>query len=156
MNLYPLEQRHYQAVYEIALRSEPWTTGMMFEQFRSVMEKREGFVLVNGSGEIVGCISFSDYAPQTSIIIHCVVDTKYQRRWCTRSTLKEIARYVFDDLDLHRMSGFCIVGKSDKAGEFLVKLGFEEEGIIRKGVYLPDGHHDLKLFGLLKEECKWL
>lgn len=156
MKLYPLKDYHHEALYEIALHSEPWATGMMFEQFKGVMQTREGFVLVSGEGKVIGCISFSDYVPQTNIMIHCVVDTKYQRRWCTRAILKEIAKYVYDDLDLIRMSGFCIVGKSDSAGEFLLKLGFKEEGKIEKGVKLPDGYFDLKLFGLLKTRCKWM
>lgn len=146
---------HYQDIYEIAMSSEPWTTGMSFEQFVSVMQKREGYVLVH-QDKVIGCISFSDYSPLSSILIHATIETRHQKKWATKNILKQIFQYVFDTLELPRLSGISIVGMSDSAGEFLIKLGFKEEGIIRKGLRLPDGYYNLKMFGMLKEECKFI
>jgi len=155
MNLEPLTERHYPEIYKIALSSEPWTTGMIFEQFRGVMQGREGYVLIHRD-MVIGCISFSDYQPMCNVLIHCVVDTKYQKRWATKGILKQLFEYAYDTMDLPRMSAISIVGYSDKACEFLERLGFKPEGVIRKGVRLPDGLFDLKMFGMLKEECKWV
>lgn len=155
MRLEVLKDYHYPVLLEIARSAESWHEATTLEQFTATMKLREGFVLVAKDGRLAGCISFSDYAPETNIIIHCTVEPRYQRRWVTREILKSIAKYVYDDLGLPRMSGLCVGNKTDEAGSFLEKLGFKLEGIIRKGVKLPDGYFDLKLYGMLKEECKW-
>lgn len=155
VRLEKIKQEHWRPLYEIVLRAESFNRHMVFEQFATMMQKREGFTIIVDS-DIAGCISFSDFTPETNIIIHCSVDEKFRRRWCTREILHEIAVYVYETLGLHRMSGFSICGVTDEAGEFLLKLGFKVEGIIRKGVKLPAGYYDVKIFGLLKEECKWL
>lgn len=149
-----IKHEHWRHLYEIILRAEPFNGHMVFEQFATMMQKREGFTIFVGS-DIAGCISFSDFVPETNIIIHCTVDASFRRRWCTREILHEIAVYVYETLGLHRMSGFSICGVTDEAGEFLLKLGFQVEGVIRKGVKLLGGYYDVKLFGLMKEECRW-
>lgn len=151
-----LNEKHYKAVYEIAIRAEPYHSDMTFEQFSELMSEREGYVIVAPSGELAGCISFSDYVPDVNIIIHCVVDEKYQKRWVTRKLLRTVADYVFGDLGLPRISSYCVVGKTDNAGEFLLRLGFKHEGTVRKGIKLGNDYFDIKLFGMLKEECRWL
>ena len=151
-----LQEKHYRALYEITRRVEPYNAAMLYEQFSLVMSRREGFVVVALSGELAGCISFSDYVPGGNIVIHCTIDEKYQRRWCTKKILREVYSYIFGILDLPRVSGFCIVGVSDKAGEFHLALGGKYEGTIRKGALLPDGLYDVNLYGMLKEECRWI
>ena len=149
-----LKEEHYRTLYEIMLRAEPWNI-CSFEQFKTIASARSGYVIVTPTGEIVGCISFSDLVPDTNIIIHCFVGEKYRRRWVTRQSLKTIADYVFSTLHLRRMSGYSIEGISDMAGEFLLKLGFQHEGTIRSGQKIGDSFYNVKIYGLLKEECRW-
>jgi len=155
MKLETMTKEHYKDIYDIAISSEPWTTGMTLEQFTAPMQKREGYVLIH-KDKVIGCVSFSDYTPLSSILIHATIDTKYQGKWATKNILKQIFQYVFEILELPRLSGISIVGMSDKAGEFLLRLGFKEEGCIRKGMRLTNGYYDLKMFGMLKEECKFI
>lgn len=143
-----------ESLYEIAQRVEPCGKFMVFEQFFNVMSKREGFVL-KVDDAIAGCISFSNFTPGLDILIHCMIDEHYQRRWCSRPVLKALADYAYGELGVLRVSGFCIPGKSDGAGKLLVKLGFKHEGTVRRGIKLEDGLFDIKIFGLLKEECTW-
>ncbi len=149
-----LQKKHYRALYEIMLRAEPWNR-CTFEQFEGIASGRSGYVIIAPTGELAGCISFSDLAPDANIIIHCFVDGKYRRRWATRQSLKTIAEYVFNTLNLCRISGYSIEGISDIAGKFLLKLGFQHEGTIRRGRRIGDSFYNVKIYGLLKEECKW-
>lgn len=151
-----LNEKHYRAAYDMAMANEPYSSDLSFEQFTGMMKKREGYVVVAPDGNLVGCVSFSDYIPEVNAIIHCVVDKKYQKRWVTKKMLKTVWGYVFDTLHLPRISGFCVKGLSENAGKFLVRLGFKEEGIIRKGFKSGNELYDLMLFGMLKEECKWV
>src|SRR4030065_471406 len=157
MRLEVLHEKFYKALYEVVLRAESWAgDNSYFYQFQEQMNRRSGFVIVAPDGRLAGCISFSDYVPMTNIIIHASIDAKYHRRWVTRRNLAIIANYVYEELGLPRMSGFSVAGKSDIAGEFLIALGFKHEGTIRKGARIGSELFDLKLYGLLKEECRWL
>ena len=151
-----LQTKHHKVLYEIAMTSEPYDSNMTEVAFCSTMATREGFVVVDKDGQIVGCISFSDFTPGIDILVHCTVRAEKQGRWVTRKMLREVFGYVFYSLDLPRVSGFCVPGKSDVAGDFLLQLGFKLEGIRRQTVKLPDGLHDVKLFGMLRDECRWI
>ena len=152
-----LNKKHYEALFEIVRRAEPYMKNLMFEQFVQTMDTRVGYVVVRNDGKLAGSINFSDYVPGQNIIVHCFVDPAHHKRWRSKKLLRIGFDYVFNRLDLPRLSGFCIPGVSDKAGKFLLSLGFRHEGLVRKGALLPDGlHYDVKLFGMLKEECRWL
>ena len=151
-----LHEKHYKALYGFTREAEAYDKNCPYEQFAAQLKKREGFVVVAKNGELAGCVTFSDYVPGVNIMIHCTVADKYQKRWVTRGILKRVSEYVYDELGLGRMTGFCVPGKSDKAGAFLLSLGFKHEGTIRQGVKLPDGFFDLELFGMLRSECRWL
>ena len=151
-----LHPKHHGALYKIAVEAEPYGSDITEAQFRAVMGTREGYVVVGRDGKLVGCISFSDFAPGIDIVLHCMVEDKCRGRWITRKMLKTVFGYLFEDLGLPRVSGFCIPGMSDVAGEALLRLGFKCEGLKRKSARLPDGFHDVKIFGMLKEECRWI
>lgn len=57
----------------------------------------------------------------------------------------------FIDLKLPRITGL-VPAKNDKALRFDLKLGWQVEGRIRRG--LPDD--DIILLGMLKEECRFI
>jgi len=72
-------------------------------------------------------------------------------RWMTREFLYACFDYPFNQLTCRRAS--VLVPKKNKtARKFTVHLGFEYEGNMRKA--LPND--DMIIYGLLKENCKWL
>ena len=154
MKIEILNKDHYKALYEVSKVAEPWQP-IQYYQFEDILKKREGYVLISAIGEVVGVISFSDYAPDLNIIIHCMVHPKYQKRWASRELLKKIADYVFGDLGLPKITSYSMIGLTDEAGGFLDLLGFVREGCIRRGVRVKGEYYDVPLYGMLKEECKW-
>lgn len=147
-----LTAAYYKDAYEVYLSSEEHPVS--FEGFGKIMDTRTGFVLQR-NGKTIGTITFSDYVPGCNIVIHFSIDKAYHKRWVTRTILKEAFGYVFNTLELPRVSTYVIIDKSKDAdtGKLLSKLGFKIEGIMRKSIRLYDGLHDLILYGLLKEEC---
>ena len=119
------------------------------------MEKRQGFVVKNNEGRMVGCISFSDYIPEQDITIHCFIDPEYHGKWATKSIYNVIFDYAFEHLGVNRVSGFSVVGVTDRAGRFLEALGFKKEGTLRQRIKRTDGFYDVNLYGLLKNERRW-
>ncbi len=72
-------------------------------------------------------------------------------RWCTRSVLRGIFSYPFGQLGCTRVTAITEV-MNHPAREFLCRLGFQEEGVLRK--WFP-GPRDAVIFGMLAEECRW-
>lgn len=152
-----LQPQHYKALHEIALRAETSDCPMPYLHFERLMSGRQGYVIVTHNGELAGCVSFDNYTPDLDITIHCFIDPKHHGRWALRrSFYKEIFDYLFGDLGLVRVSGYSVRGISDKAGKFLLGLGFKHEGTIRQRIQKPDGKiYDADMYGLLKDERRW-
>ena len=150
-----LSSEHFRELYLISKEVE--SRDISFEEFKMIMGSREGYTLVDDSGEIAGCVSFSNYVPDVDVMVHIFVSKKFQKRWVSRAVLREIARYVFDYLSLMRLSAFVIAdGGNNYRERFLEKLGFKKEGYLRKAYKRHDRYFDIKLYGMLREDCKWL
>ena len=74
------------------------------------------------------------------------------RRWFNRTFLRAAFAYPFIQMGYARVSGLVRVDNFD-AQRFDEHLGFKKEGILRHG---DDDGTDLILYGMLKEECRWL
>ena len=99
-------------------------------------------------GRIVAAVVFDQfYWP--SICGHIASDGS--RAWASREFLHAMFDYPFRQLKCVRITAPVAEDNSD-AIRFLVRLGFKEEGRLRRA--LPDGR-DRLIYGILKEECKW-
>lgn len=148
-------QAYAEQLYQIVRNVEQWGGYISYEAFCSRMRQREGFVVLDGD-RVIGAVTFSDFIPGADITIHCDIDPSYQRRWVTRNICREVFSWVYNDLGLPRCSTFTFPGKTDIAERFVIALGFKMEGLKQKAALLSDGLSDVKLLGMLKEDCKWI
>ena len=98
---------------------------------------------------MLGGLIFHSYRPNTEVwwTVYTV-----DKRWCNRRMLKVMFDIAFNKLKCRRIS--LLVSKSNVAGiNFVKKLGFQQEGMFR--VYRENGE-DCYIFGMLKNECKWI
>jgi RimJ/RimL family protein N-acetyltransferase len=101
-------------------------------------------------GCITAVVVYNNFIPTNSIDMHvAAVDGG---RWLTRPFLAAVFRYPFEQLGVRRVTA-RIGANNLKARNFLVSLGFTHEGTIRQGW---EADTDLLIFGLLKNECKFL
>jgi RimJ/RimL family protein N-acetyltransferase len=99
-------------------------------------------------GEIVASVVFDRFAgPDCEISIA----TDKSRRWLNREVAIRIAAYPFAQLGLDRVSAFVDAGNQG-AIQLVNRLGFRLEGEKRH----PDPAKSVLMFGLLKDECRWL
>jgi RimJ/RimL family protein N-acetyltransferase len=73
-------------------------------------------------------------------------------KWATRASLKVLAAYPFWDMGVRRVST-GVPEKLVDVQNMLLRLGFVKEGELRD--YYEDGTSRL-LFGLTKDECRWI
>ena len=65
--------------------------------------------------------------------------------------LRPMISLSFDRLGAHRLEAGVTVG-NDGSARVLEKLGFIEEGTTRAGGFWRDQYHDLRMFGLLRDD----
>lgn len=98
-------------------------------------------------GALVAGVVFNEYRGH-SIHVSMASTTP---RWATRSNLHAIFSYPFVQLKCERMTAYT--GRSmSQVRQFLERLGFQQEGIVRRG-FADD---DCVIYGMLKEECQWI
>jgi ribosomal-protein-serine acetyltransferase len=107
-------------------------------------------------GKIIGATSFSDLQPGMNIYWHNFIAAEFKGKWIKRRLIKTVFNYVFNILNLPKFSSCFIVGSDESICEYLERFGFKKEGHLRSAVKLSDGFHDLILYGMLKEECRWI
>jgi len=102
---------------------------------------------VEDEGELIAGWVFNEYRGHS---IHCSMAST-SPRWCSRRTLEALFSYPFVQLKCKRLTAYT--GKSmANVRAFLTRLGFAQEGIMRSG-YVDD---DCVIYGLLREECRWV
>ena len=156
----PLTDAHLPGFYEVAKREEPFAAEMAptLNHFRATIAGTgglDGFALVDGE-RVIGGITFTGLVPLVDVLIHAVVDRRVKGRWLSRGVLETVFRYVFEDLKLPRVSAYALPGLTPDAEWLLVKMGFHLEGVKACAALLPDGYHDVLLFGMLKDQCPWI
>ena len=152
-----LTDEHLPGFYAVAKAEEPFAEDMAptLAHFRAGMGALEGFALLDGE-TVVGGITFTSHVPLVDVLIHAVVSKRLKGRWLTREILGTVFGYCFTDLELPRVSAYALPGLTADAEWLLLKMGFRLEGVKECAALLPDGYHDVLLFGMLKGRCPWL
>ena len=153
----PLTDDLVPGFYEVAKAEEPFAAEMAptLAHFRAGMGGLEGFALLDGE-TVVGGITFTAHVPLVDVLIHAVVSRKARGRWLTREVLGTVFGYCFTDLELPRVSAYALPGLTAEAEWLLLKMGFRLEGVKEAAALLPDGYHDVILFGMLRSRCPWI
>ena len=73
------------------------------------------------------------------------------RYWANRRTLKTFFAYPFNQLNCDRVTAL-VLEDNIKSRDMVNRLGFKKEGILRKAM----NGKDIYIYGMLKDECKWI
>lgn len=73
-------------------------------------------------------------------------------KWATREVLRVAFTYAFEELGVQRVTGVVRSGNT-KARALNLRLGFKQEGEMRQ--YYDTGESDI-IYGMLKDECRWI
>ena len=104
--------------------------------------------LANSLGFLIAGVLFENYT-HPDIHIHSVVLNKQA---LSREFIGEVFRYAFKQLECERITA-PVPARNAAARAFDEHLGFVHEGTMRRK--LPNGD-DLIIYGMLREECRWL
>jgi len=104
---------------------------------------------LSDDGEILGVVLYNRFTGR-DCMIH--VASNESRRWISREMLFWTFWVPFEQYGLARITGL-VREDNEEALRFDRSLGFVEEGRVRQAF---DGGYDGILFGMLREECRFL
>lgn len=106
----------------------------------------EVLAAVSGQGKFIGGVVYVSFR-RTDIETHWAGECG----WLTRGNLRSLFRYPFNQLGVRRVTGI-IHRKNRTARTIAEKVGFKLEGVCRHA--FENG--DAMIYGIIKEECRWL
>tara|TARA_R110002060_G_scaffold60133_4_gene69870 strand:- start:601 stop:927 length:327 start_codon:yes stop_codon:yes gene_type:complete len=101
--------------------------------------------------EILGVILFSDY-DGNNIFIHVALDSP---RACQRKIIKLMFDYTFNQAGCGRVTATCD-NSNDRIKKLVEGVGFEKEGLMRNAMQIDETYVDTVIYGMLKENCRWV
>lgn len=99
-------------------------------------------------GKLIAGVVYHNYRPPKNIEMSIASDSP---RWATRSSLNVFFSYPFQQLGCSRVTAITDAGATHTRN-FLERLGFVQEGLLRDG----NPEDDAVIYGLLKRECRWI
>jgi len=107
-----------------------------------------GFVEDN---KVIGGLLFTDY-DSNNIYIHLALD---HPRICQKRFIKLMFSYCFNQLRCGRVTA-CTVDGAKRTEKLIEGIGFVKEGVVRKAFKRDSDYVDTEVYGMLKNECKWI
>ena len=101
--------------------------------------------------EILGVIVFSDY-DGNNIFIHLALDNP---RVCQRRFIKLMFDYCFNQAGCNRVTATCD-NNYDRIKKLIAGVGFETDGVLKSMMKIKDDYVDAAVYGMLKENCRWV
>ena len=94
---------------------------------------------------------FSDY-DGNNIFVHVALDTP---RACQRKVIKLMFDYIFNQAKCGRATATCN-NSNERIKKLIEGVGFEKEGLMRNAMQIDDTYVDAAVYGMLKENCRWV
>lgn len=103
--------------------------------------------VVGDDGSPLGAVVYHEFRGN-DIQMSCAAESA---AWLSRRILKAIFSYPFVQLKCRRVTAMT-PAKNKHTRDFLEGVGFTQEGIMRQGF----DSDDCVVYGMLREECKWI
>ena len=76
---------------------------------------------------------------------------EYQGRGLGQDALRTLCKFVFDEMNIRKIK-LEYFAFNEKGKNCYIKLGFKEEGILRKELFRSGKFHDIHLMGMFRDE----
>ncbi len=104
------------------------------------------------SGELVGSVNAHDCDRRTGTFeVGIAIRSEHQRKGYAREAIALLLRYYFHELRYQKVNAY-IVDVNDPSLRLFERLGFQQEGRLRRLVYTGGRHYDYVAYGMTIEE----
>jgi RimJ/RimL family protein N-acetyltransferase len=137
----------------------PWTDpdrpARQIDEDAGRFEREESFrfaIVLNATGRQVGnCTLFALHRQNRRAEIGYALARSHWGHGYMHEALQALLAFAFTDLDLHRLEA-DIDPRNGASAAALVRLGFQEEGLLRERWIVAGEVSDSQLYGLLRRE----
>jgi RimJ/RimL family protein N-acetyltransferase len=103
---------------------------------------------------LIGDCAFQSRAAEPAVVdIGYTFDPAFQGRGYATEAVRELVRYLFEDLGKHKLAADCDT-RNDRSWRLLERLRFRREGELREAFRDGDGWGSAYLYGLLADEWR--
>lgn len=105
---------------------------------------------ITDDGEMICAVIYSGLLEAVNVNMSIVAASP---RWAlSRTVIRILFRYPFNQLGVQRVTA-TVAKKNDRSRKLVSGMGFTLEGTLRRGW---DGRQHALVYGMLKDECRWL
>lgn len=138
------------------LQQKEQASNMINSFSKNFQEKRSmrWGIFLKESAELVGTLGLNNISiGQKRTEIGYELLPEYWRRGIVSEAVEQIIHYCFEELNLFRIAAVTFT-ENESSYKLLLKLGFEQEGLLRGYIYQNDKSNDTFVFSLIKPEWK--
>lgn len=107
---------------------------------------------IKSSKYIGGCsINESDIKNRNCVIGIMIGDKEYWSKGYGSDALRTLLKFIFEEINMNKVK-LKVFSFNDRAIACYKKVGFKEEGILKKELYRNGNYHDEILMAIFKEE----
>lgn len=130
------------------------------DAFRAELDRKQGddgclHIELKENGKVIGMIGAEEDSLRyqvDAVMIDYYLGEQYARKGYMSEALNALMRHLFVERNVELISA-RVFGENEGSAALLRKLGFVQEGTLRKGVRTYDGiAHQDRLFSILREE----
>lgn len=145
--------------YDLSAFTELAQAEKLIALFNKRFEEELGIrwaIRLQENNQFIGTCGFNSWKPaMKSAVIGYDISKPYWGNGYVTEALRAVLNFAFlgglPCGELNRIQGDTVPG-NDASETVLRKLGFKEEGLLRQSGYWKGEFHDLKCFGLIREE----
>jgi RimJ/RimL family protein N-acetyltransferase len=127
---------------------------IFLDMFSKHREKQYGFAIeALDSGEYIGWCGYTDRKVvfRTAEVGIGIFNKEYWGKGYGTDALKTLIRFLFNELNLRKIM-LNVYDFNERGIRCYKKIGFVEEGRLRKQIYRGGEYHDMIVMGLFREE----
>lgn len=150
----PLYLRYYELTEQTAIGARAFVRMFLAQQAEQPRAKFQLAMILKAEGRLIGnCgIRINDFEHREANIGY-ELDSRYWNRGYATEAAREIVRFGFTALGLHRIWSWCVAENIGSA-RVLEKVGMQREGRLREKEFYKGGWHDHLLYAILEHEWR--
>ena len=110
-------------------------------------------MIIQCDGVPVGVIGIINISKKKGEYYITLGEKEYKRKGVSYEATKQILDYAFDELGLEKV-WLCVDDLNLPAKKLYEKIGFKQEGLLRKDIYFKNKMIDRCMYGIVKDEWK--
>lgn len=154
-------QGHFEYWMPVKPPKDTYTLPKQLERIQQLKENQKADrsyafgIFLTETNQLVGEVSaaFVERFPAETCMIGYQLDQQYNGQGIMSIAVRQAARLLFEEYQFHRLRAE-VMPENIGSIRVLEKVGFRQEGIAKKSLFINGAWEDFVLFALLKEELE--